>query len=226
VVSKSPNQEPRENLGSPNIVVYLGQNKLGRPHLTFEWRECRMSRLFLPFLCSFAFALQVLVIAGCGGSASTTTTGGGGGTNPSPGPVGGSPSDASAGCGGAGYGYNNGNGEITGVWLQSPSPGENPSNVQVNAIAYGPATVAQWTVCLDGQAAYQTNSDVSSISQGIDIPAGQHLLWASAADAKGDSDRSEIHLIQVGTPPPSSTVLPTPPADAQVLSEMQNDTAN
>jgi len=98
--------------------------------------------------------------------------------------------------------------------------------VQVNAIAYGPATVSKWTVCLDGHAVYQTNSASSSISKGIDIPAGQHLLWAKAADAKGDSDRSEIHLIQVGAPPPNSAVLPTPPANAQVLSEMQNDTAN
>ncbi len=110
--------------------------------------------------------------------------------------------------------------------MQSPTPGQNPSNVTVTATAYGPATVARWTVCLDGQSVYQTNSDASSISQAIVIPTGQHLLWASAADAAGDSDRSEIHLIQVGTPPASSTVLPTPPADAQVLAEMQNDTAN
>ena len=116
--------------------------------------------------------------------------------------------------------------KITGVWLKSPSPGQNQANVQVNAIAYGPATVTQWTVCLDGQAVYQTNNAATSISQAIDIPAGQHLLWASAADAQGDSDRSEIRLIQVGPPPPSSTVLPTPPANAQVLTEMQNDTAN
>ena len=147
-----------------------------------------------------------------------TSTGSGGRQRPQ------SPA-SSSGCGGSGYGYNNGNG-ITGVWLQSPSPGQNPSNVQVNATAYGPAAVTQWTVCLDGQAVYQTNSAATSISQGIDIPTGQHLLWASASDAKGDSNRSEIALIQVGPPPPSSTVLPTPPANAQVLTEMQNDTAN
>jgi hypothetical protein len=161
------------------------------------------------------------MVTGCvsGGTGSGSSSGGGSGS-------GGSGSGDAAGCGGAGYGYNNGNGEITGVWMQSPSPGENPSNVQVNATAYGPATVAQWTVCLDGQAVYQTNNASSSISEGVDIPTGQHLLWASASDAKGDSNRSEIHLIQVGPPPPSSTVLPTPPANAQVLSEMQNDTAD
>jgi len=109
--------------------------------------------------------------------------------------------------------------------MQSPSPGQNAGHVQVNAVAYGPATVTQWAVCLDDQTAYQSNNPASSISQGIDIPAGQHLLYARAWDAAGDSDRSEVALIQVGPPPPSSTVLPTPPANAQVLSEMQNDTA-
>ena len=96
----------------------------------------------------------------------------------------------------------------------------------MNATEYGHAAITQWTVCLDGQAIYQTNNAATSISQGINIPTGQHLLWASAADAQGDSNRSEIALIQVGPPPPSSTVLPTPPANAQVLTEMQNDTAN
>ncbi|HEV2275060.1 MAG TPA: hypothetical protein VGR96_12895, partial [Acidobacteriaceae bacterium] len=114
--------------------------------------------------------------------------------------------------------------------MQSPSPGQNSGNVQVNATAYGPATVAQWTVCLDGQAVYQTvyqtKSAATSIAQGINIPTGQHLLWATVSDVKGDSNRSEVKLIQVGPPPPSSTVLPTPPANAQVLTEMQNDTAN
>ena len=58
------------------------------------------------------------------------------------------------------------------------------------------------------------------------MAAGQHLLYARAWDAQGNSNRSEVKLIQVGPPPPSTTVLPTPPANAQVLSEMQNDTAN
>jgi hypothetical protein len=55
------------------------------------------------------------------------------------------------------------------------------------------------------------------------MTSGQHLLWATVTDAKGDSNRSEVRLIQVGPAPPSSTVLPTPPANAQVLNQMQND---
>ena len=110
--------------------------------------------------------------------------------------------------------------------MQSPKPGQNPSQVQVDASAYGPATITQWAVCLDDQPAYQTNVSSSYISQGIVIPPGQHLLYVRAWDAKGDSNRSEVELIQVGTQPPSSTVLPTPPADAQVVKEMQNNTSN
>lgn len=165
-----------------------------------------------------------MAIVGCGGSISSTTTAGGAGNGPGSG--GGSANASSSGCGGTGSGYNNQNGSVDGIWLQSPAPGENPSNVQVNATAYTTATITRWTVCLDGQAAYQTNSSAGSISQGIVVPAGQHLLWASVSDAKGDSNRSEIRMVQVGPPPPSSTVLPTPPANAQVLTETQNDTAN
>ena len=193
-----------------------------------------MFRLLLSFLCLLAFALQALVIVGCSGYTTTNTTGsgsgtgsgGGTGTGTGTGTGSGSGTASSAACGGTGSGYNNQNGSVTGVWLQSPSPGQNPSSVQVNAIAYATAAITQWTVCLDGQAVYQANSDATSISQGIDMSTGQHLLWASVSDAEGDSDRSEIHLIQVGPAPPSSTTLPTPPANAQVLTEMQNDTAN
>jgi hypothetical protein len=180
-----------------------------------------MFRLFLSFLCSLALALAVLVIVGCGGSASKTTAGGGGGSGTGSG--GGSPNANSSVCGGTGSGYNNQNGSVTGVWVQSPSPGENPSKVQVNATAYATAAISQWALCLDGQAVYQANSSATSISQPIDMTAGQHLLWATVSDVKGDSNRSEVRLIQVGPPPPSSTVLPTPPANAQVLSQMQND---
>lgn len=172
-----------------------------------------MYRLSLSLLCSFALAFQVLVLAGCGGSPSTSSKGGG--NNPSP--------NSSSPCGGPGFGYTNANG--IGVWMQSPAPGQNQGSVQVTASETGPA-VAQWNICLDGQPVYQTTSGGSSISQGITIPAGQHLLWTSAADAKGNLNRSEIHLVQVGPASPSSTTLPTPPANATVLTEMQNTTAN
>jgi hypothetical protein len=178
-----------------------------------------MFRPFVSLLCSFGLALQALLMVGCGGLAATS----GGGNTPGSGGKSGS-SAGSGPCGGVGHGYNNANGSITGVWLQSPKPGQNPSHVQVNATAFGP--VANWTVCLDDQPVYQTNSVASSISQAIDIPAGQHLLYVRASDAQGKSNRSETSLIQVGTPPPSSTVLPTPPANAKVLTQMQNDTAN
>jgi hypothetical protein len=188
-----------------------------------------MSRLLLSFLCSFVLALQVLVIVGCGGSVSTANNpgSGGGGSGSGSSPVfGGNPSDSSAGCGGFESGYNNQNGSISGIWIQTPAPGENASNVTVNAIAYATAAITQWTVCLDGQSVYQAKNAATTISQAITIPTGQHLLWASVTDSAGDSDRSEIRVIQVGPPPASSTVLPTPPANATVLTEMQNVQAN
>ena len=155
-------------------------------------------------------------MVGCGGSPSKSNKGSGGGATPTS-------SNASA-CGGVGHGYNNQNGAITGVWLQTPEPGQNPSHIDVNATAYG--SIANWTICLDDQAAYQTSDTANTISHSLDLTDGQHLLWVRAADAQGHSNRSEVKLIQVGPPPPSSTVLPTPPADAQVMTQMQNDTPN
>ncbi len=180
-----------------------------------------MLRIFLTFLCSFAFAFQVLVIAGCGTVSPSTDTGTGTGSGPSGGSGSGTPSAA---CSGAGYGYNNQNGSVHGIWLQTPSPGQSPNHVQVNAVAYVSGTINQWTLCLDDQAVYQSNSAATSISQPIDMTAGQHLLYARVSDTQGDSNRSEVSLIQVGPPPASSTVLPTPPANAAVLTEMQNET--
>lgn len=156
-----------------------------------------------------------MILAGCGASTSMTKSS-------SPAPV----IKNAAACSGPGYGYNNQNGTISGVWFQSPSPGQNPGQVQVNATANATDTIAQWTICLDGQAAYQANNSAGSISEPIKMSPGQHLLWVHVSDAAGDSNRSEVKLIQVGPSPPSNTVLPTPPANAQVLSEMQNDTAN
>lgn len=173
-------------------------------------------RVFLSFVCTSAFLVQVLVIAGCGGSSSKTSGKG-------PGSGGGPTSNSSPVCGGTGSGYNNQNGSVTGVWIQSPAPGQNESSMQVNATAYATAPITQWTVCVDGQPAYQANSDATSISQPVQMADGQHLLWATVSDSKGDSNRSEVRLIQVGPQPPSSTTLPTPPANAQVLNQMQND---
>ena len=116
--------------------------------------------------------------------------------------------------------------QITGVWLQSPNPGQNPNQVQVNAIAYGPSTVTGWIIYLDDRIVYQTNVASSTISQPIHLTNGQHLLYARAWDGQGDYNTSGTLLLQVGPPPPSSTVLPTPPDNAEVLQEMQNNTAD
>jgi hypothetical protein len=181
-----------------------------------------MNRPFLSLLLSSAFALQIVLIVGCASTSKNM------GSN-SPGAPGAPPvsgNSSACGSGSDGYGYNNQNGTISGVWMQSPNPGQNPSHVQVNATAYTSSTFTKWMVCLDDQPVYQTDSAATSISQGVDMTPGQHLLYVRVWDAANDSNRSEVKLVQVGPPPPSSTVLPTPPANAQVLNEMQNDTAN
>ena len=175
-----------------------------------------MFRPFVSLFCWFAFALQVLVIAGCAGSTSKMATGSGGGNSPSP--------SASSACGGSGHGYDNTSG--VSVWLQTPSPGQNPSHVQVTATANASVPITRWAVCLDDQAVYLTSNPSSSVSRGIDMSTGQHLLYARAWDANGKSNRSEVKLIPVGPRPASSTVLPTPPANAQVLKHMQNEASN
>ena len=70
-------------------------------------------------------------------------------------------------------------GQITGVWLQSPQPGQNPNQVQVNAIAYGPSTVTGWIIYLDDLIVYRTNVPSGSISQQVNLTNGQHLLYRS-----------------------------------------------
>src|ERR1700761_8779842 len=117
-------------------------------------------------------------------------------------------------------------GQITGVWMKSPQPGQNPNKVTVDVIAYGPSAVTGWIIYLDDQIVYQTNVITSEITQQVTMSNGQHLLYARAWDAQGDFNTSGTLFIQVGTPPPSSTVLPTPPDNAQVVSQMQNNTAD
>jgi hypothetical protein len=174
-------------------------------------------RVFFLF-CPFAFA--VLFFAGCGGSPSKTSSGSGAGPGSGPQAAG----ACAPGGAAAGYGYNNRNGSVSGVWVQTPAPGDNPGNVVVNATAYASAPITQWSVCLDGNAVYQANNTATTISQPISMGSGQHLLWATVTDSKGDSNRSEVRLVQVGPPPPATTVLPTPPPNAQVLTQMQNNT--
>ncbi len=117
-------------------------------------------------------------------------------------------------------------GQITGVWLESPKPGQNPNQVQVNAIAYGPSAVTGWIIYLDDRIVYQTNDITSTISQKINLTNGQHLLYARAWDGQGDYNTSGTLLLHVGPPLQSSTVLPTPPDNAEVLKQLQNNTAD
>lgn len=108
-----------------------------------------------------------------------------------------------------------------GVWLQSPNPGPNPSTVLVYATANSPSAITGWIIYVDDAVAYQTDSVSDTLSENVTLTNGNHLLYVRAwtADSFGTS---MTLLIQVGPAAPSSSVLPTPPAHATVLSQIQN----
>jgi len=111
-----------------------------------------------------------------------------------------------------------------GVWMQSPKPGQNPNTVQVYATAYSPSAVTGWIIYVDDAVAYRTNYSSDTLSHTLTLSNGRHLLYARAWDSEGGFGTSITEMIQVGPPPSSSTVLPTPPSNANVLYEIQNTT--
>ncbi|HKF49148.1 MAG TPA: hypothetical protein VKB38_17450 [Terracidiphilus sp.] len=110
------------------------------------------------------------------------------------------------------------------VWLQSPKPGTNPSQVLVYATARSSSAVTGWIIYVDDAIAYRTNMVSDTLSHTVTLTNGRHLLYARAWDQGGSYGTSATLMIQVGTPAPSSSVLPTPPSNATVLSQMQNTT--
>lgn len=108
-----------------------------------------------------------------------------------------------------------------GVWLQSPKPGPNSNTVQVYATAYSPNAITGWIIYVDDAIAYQTNNVSDTLSQTVTLSNGLHLLYARAWDNVSFGTSATL-MIQVGPPPPSSSVLPAPPSDATVFSQIQN----
>lgn len=109
-----------------------------------------------------------------------------------------------------------------GVWLQSPKPGANANTVQVYATAYSSSAVTGWIIYVDDAIAYRTDDRSDTLSQTVTLSSGTHLLYARAWDNDGSFGTSDTLLIQVGPAPASSSVLPTPPSDAEVLSQIQD----
>lgn len=111
------------------------------------------------------------------------------------------------------------------VWLQDPKPGSNPNTVNVYATAYSSSGVTGWIIYVDDAVAYRADNIGSTLSHSIWLSNGRHLLYARAwtSDSFGTSS---TEVVQVGPAPRSSSVLPTPPSDATVLSEIQNTSDN
>jgi hypothetical protein len=113
------------------------------------------------------------------------------------------------------------------VWLQSPLPGPNPNTVLVYATATSASPITGWIIYVDDVAVYnQTTNVTDTLSQTVTLSNGRHILYARAWINGGSFGTSLTLLIQVGPPPKSSSVLPIPPANATVLSEMQNTSAD
>ena len=114
---------------------------------------------------------------------------------------------------------------VPSVWLQSPHPGQNPNQLLVDATAYASDGMTGWAIYVDDHVAYQVNTGSNVLTHTLNIANGRHLLYARAWDRRG-SGTSATLLIQIGPPAWSSSALPTPPASAQVLRQMQNTTAD
>jgi hypothetical protein len=111
------------------------------------------------------------------------------------------------------------------VWLQSPKPGSNPSQVKVYATATSPNGISGWIIYVDDAVNYQVNNYSNTLSHNVTLTNGTHLVYARAWDRAGAGfGTSATLLIQVGPPAWSNPVLPTPPSYATVLWQMQNTT--
>ena len=109
-----------------------------------------------------------------------------------------------------------------GVWLQSPKPGSNPNKINVYAIAYSPSAITGWIIYVDDAIAYRSDYSSDTLSHTLKLSNGTHILYARAWTTDGYGTSATL-LIQVGPAPRSSSVLPTPPSNAKVLYQIQND---
>ncbi|MGA2849203.1 MAG: hypothetical protein ABSE46_09415 [Terracidiphilus sp.] len=111
-------------------------------------------------------------------------------------------------------------GEVS-IWLQSPKPGANANTVLVYATATTTSGLTGWIIYVDDAIAYRTGDPSTTLSHSLWLSNGTHIVYARAWSYDGFGT-SATEVVQVGPPPASSTVLPTPPSNATVLSEIQN----
>jgi hypothetical protein len=113
-------------------------------------------------------------------------------------------------------------GQVT-VSLLSPKPGPNSSKVLVSASATSPTALTGWIIYVDDAIAYKSYSTADTLSETLTLANGRHILYVRAWSG-AIYGTSMTLIVQVGPPPSSSSVLPTPPSTATVLTEIQNTT--
>jgi hypothetical protein len=109
------------------------------------------------------------------------------------------------------------------VWLQSPLPGPNPSKVLVTATATSQTALTGWIIYVDDVDVYKSYSTADTISHTVTLANGRHILYVRAWSGAVYGTSMTL-IVQVGPPSSSSSVLPTPPSTATVLTGIQNTT--
>lgn len=114
------------------------------------------------------------------------------------------------------------------VTLQSPT-GASANPVPVQASASSSNGVSGWAVYADDTPVYQANSTSPSLSTQVNLPSGSHLLYVRAWDPTGAQGTSPAMNVQVGSggaaataAQTASSALPTPPANATVVDNLQS----
>ncbi len=121
------------------------------------------------------------------------------------------------------------------VTVQSPQPGATPNNISVRASATSPDGIAGWAVYADDKTVYQTSVPSDSLSTEVTLGAGAHMMYLRAWDKDGTTfgtsptlqltvGGSGANALSAPNSPPEESGLPTPPASAIVMDNLQNTT--
>ena len=114
------------------------------------------------------------------------------------------------------------------VTLQAPAVSAT-SPVPVQATADSSKGVSGWVVYSDDAPVYQATTTSTSLSTQVNLSSGSHVVYARAWDPTGAQGTSQPMTVQVGSGSTAATAaqtatsaLPTPPANAVVLDNLQS----
>jgi hypothetical protein len=120
------------------------------------------------------------------------------------------------------------------VYFSSPTSSTVGTSFSLRANATSGYPITGWSVYVDGNKAWGTPGPTGSISTTINVGAGSHSLYVTAWDSSGASGSKAMTITASGASgTPSSgggsspgAGLPTPPSNATVFSNIDNNTFN